>query len=96
MVSLAVSIYFLMLSPVKEIEKERTILLSVSDVLSDVVEISSRSVTENLVNIKPLMDEIPTTLQNAFTTVDSLSALRNSDPAINDAVKKIVGVAKEH
>ncbi len=94
MVSLAVSIYFLMLSPVKEIEKERTILLSVSDVLSDVVEISSRSVTENLVNIKPLMDEIPTTLQNAFTTVDSLSALRNSDPAINDAVKKIVGVAK--
>ena len=82
-----------MLSPVKEIEKERDVLLSVSDALSDVVEISSRSVTENLFNIKPLMEGIPDTLHNAFTTVESLSALRNSDAAIDEAVKKIIGVA---
>lgn len=93
MFALAISIYFLMLSPVREIEKERNVLLSVSNALSDVVEISSRSITENIVNIKPLMDEIPVILKNAFTSVDSLSALRNSDPAINEAVNKIVGVA---
>jgi len=53
MFALACAIYFIMLSPVKEIEKERDVLLSVSDALSDVVEISSRSITENLFNIKP-------------------------------------------
>ena len=93
MFALACTVYFLMLSPVKEIEKERDLLLSVSDVLSDVVEISSRSVTENLFNIKPLMEGIPDALKNAFTTVESLSALRNSDSAIDEAVKKIIGVA---
>jgi len=93
MFTLACAIYFIMLSPVKEIEKERVVLLSVSDALSDVVEISSRSVTENLFNIKPLMEGIPDTLHNAFTTVESLSALRNSDAAIDEAVKKIIGVA---
>ncbi len=95
MFTLACLIYFAMLMPVNQIESERNKLLSVSDALSDVVKISSRSITENLVNIKPLMDEIPNTLQNAFSTVNSLSALRNSDPAIDEAVKKIVGIAKK-